>query len=108
MRIIVVGAKRRVKAVKELLRSRITDDRSSYDVSDVKRDGTLFVRFHSTNSAPARITAAAFEAVLIEMKVEFSRENGEPKYRMRADQFGNDEGVLSDDPCEPDDQANHR
>lgn len=86
MRKTVHNSKALAKALEAFILANVTGHRTSFDVSDVKQDGTVFVRFRSTPHDPAIFLAETFRDALSGRGLQFVQTE-DTKFRLALDQF---------------------
>lgn len=67
----VHNSKARIKALEQFIIQNVCEERSSFEVSDVKRDGTVFVRFRSITEVSATHAMTAFQDAMNESKKDY-------------------------------------
>jgi hypothetical protein len=85
----VTGVKARTRALVQFILANVTGHRTSFEVSDVKGDGTVFVRFRSTPHDPATHLAEAFREALVGRGIQFYRTE-DTKFRFALVNFSPD------------------
>jgi hypothetical protein len=83
----VHNAKSLTKALVSFILENATGHRTSFDVSDVKGDGTVFVRFRSSPHDPAVVLAEGFSRALNARNMAFVQTD-DNKFRLPLEQFG--------------------
>lgn len=86
MKKVVHNAKARTKALEAFILENVTGHRTSFEVSDVKQDGTVFVRFRSSPHTPAIVLAESFSGSLGARGLQFVQTD-DTKFRLALDQF---------------------
>lgn len=86
MKKVVHDSKARTKALVQFILANATGHRTSFEVSDVKADGTVFVRFRSSPHVPAIVLAESFRDALNGLKLQFVQTE-DTKFRLALDQF---------------------
>jgi hypothetical protein len=82
----VHNSKALIKVLIDFILANVTGHRTSFEVSDVKRDGTVFVRFRSSPHDPAIYLAEAFRDALSGRGLQFVQTE-DTKFRLALDQF---------------------
>lgn len=82
----VHDSKVRTRTLVQFILENVTGRYVSFDVSGVKRDGTVFVRFRSTPHDPAIILAKSFRDALNGHGLLFLQTE-DTKFRLALDQF---------------------
>lgn len=85
----VHNSKALTKTLVDFILANVTRHRTSFEVSDVKRDGTVFVRFRSSPRDPAICLAESFCDAL-NARGFFFVQTDDTKFRMALDQFALD------------------
>lgn len=87
----VADSNARIDALKAFILEHVCDHKSHFEVSDVKQDGTVFVRFRGCRKgsygASAAEEAQRFNQALWASKVEFVQTD-DVKFRLALKQFG--------------------
>ena len=83
----VHNSKARTRALISFLLEEVIENQQAYEVSDVKQNGTVFVRFRSVTEAAATASACAFQDALEAFGARFQRPE-EHKFRLALEQFG--------------------
>lgn len=86
MKPLVHGSKARTKALVRFILDNVSGHRTSFEVSPVKGDGTVFVRFRSSPHDPAIFLAEAFRDALGGHGLRFVQTE-DTKFRLALDQF---------------------
>lgn len=86
MKTVVHNSKARTQALVAFILGNVTGHRSAFEVSDVKGDGTVFVRFRSSPHEPAITLAEAFRDALGGSGLLFVQTE-DTKFRLALDQF---------------------
>ncbi len=86
MKKVVHDSKARTKALVQFILENATGHRTSFEVSDVKGDGTVFVRFRSSPHDPAIVLAETFSRALNAQNLQFVQTE-DTKFRLALDQF---------------------
>jgi|SRR6478609_1046831 len=66
--------------------SHVTGDRAAFELSDVKGDGTVFVRFRSTDKVSSIFLAETFRDALNGLSIQFEQTD-DTKFRASLDAF---------------------
>ncbi len=82
----VPHGKARLKALEQFILANATVYSSAFEISDVKGDGTVFVRFRSSPVYSAISIAEAFRDALNGHKLQFVQTD-DNKFRLALDQF---------------------
>ena len=82
----VHNSKAHTKALVQFILANATGHRTSFEVSDVKSDGTVFVRFRSSPYDPAIFIAEEFSKALNAQNLQFVQTE-DTKFRLALDQF---------------------
>lgn len=82
----VHNSKALTKALIDFILANATGHRTSFEVSDVKQDGTVFVRFRSSPHDPAICLAESFRDALNARGLLFVQTE-DTKFRLALDQF---------------------
>lgn len=69
----VHDSKRLLAGLKRYIERFVTSNRSAYEVSDAKQDGTVFVRFKSAGDVDAQVLCGLFHAALGRLGACFTR-----------------------------------
>lgn len=83
---VVHDCRARAKALAQFIIERADCHRTSFELSDVKGDGTVFVRFRSSTQAPAIVHAESFRDALNAGGILFDQTE-DTKFRLALDQF---------------------
>jgi hypothetical protein len=86
MKKMVHDSKARTKALVQFILANACGHRTSFEVSDVKSDGTVFVRFRSSPHDPAVFLAEEFSRALNAQGLQFVQTE-DTKFRLALDQF---------------------
>lgn len=77
---------RLLTALDAFIRERVTPNRHAYEVSDVKSDGTVFIKFRSAGDMSADGHATVFTQALSTKAYLFTRPTA-VQFRLALDQF---------------------
>lgn len=83
----VHNSKALLKSLESFILQNVVAQRSAFDVSGVKADGTVFVRFRSTDTASATQLAFDFIDHLSRRRARYTQTD-DHKFRLPIDQFG--------------------
>ena len=83
----VHDSKARVRTLAEFIKENVGCQKSVFDISAVKRDDTVFVRFTSSTVDPASWYVRLFREALVASGRVFE-EPGPCQFRLALDQFG--------------------
>lgn len=86
MKKVVHNSKALTQALTQFILANATGHRTSFEVSDVKQDGTVFVRFRSSPHEPAIFLAEQFRNALNARGLLFVQTE-DTKFRLALDQF---------------------
>ena len=87
----VHDSKRLTSLLCAFIHQHVTHSPGASEVSDVKRDGTVFVRFTSTGAVPSSLRCDLFQAALHRAGIVSVRTD-ECRFRLALDQFRDREG----------------
>ena len=88
----VADSRKRTKALEQFIVFHMEIPKSLFEVSDVKRDGTVFVKFRSSDYADAMTLTESFGQALQYAKKDYVQTD-DNKVRLALEQFGGqDEG----------------
>jgi hypothetical protein len=76
----------RINALINFIIEHTKTDKSTFQVSDVKRDGTVFVKFRSSSTIPALFLAECFNRALWSANMQFTQTT-DVQFRLSLDQF---------------------
>lgn len=82
----VHNSKQRVKALEDFIYANVIGHRTAFQVSDVKQDGTVFVRFRSAHIWSAMDITRSFTQELTRLGKAFVQTD-DNKVRLALDQF---------------------
>lgn len=83
----VHNSKALLQTLSTLITESVTDCKSGFELSPVKADGTVFVRFRSTDTASANELAYRFIEVLSLKRAQYTQTD-DHKFRLPLTQFG--------------------
>jgi hypothetical protein len=86
MKAMVHNSKARVRTLAEFIMENVCGHHTSFEISDIKQDGTVFVKFRSSTTDPAIMLANGFAEALNAGDRSFARTE-ECKFRLALDQF---------------------
>jgi hypothetical protein len=84
--VMVHDSKARVRTLAEFILCHVTHIKSAFNISAVKRDGTVFVKFTSSTVDPASWYVRRFREELVASGRQFE-EPGPCQFRLALDQF---------------------
>lgn len=82
----VFASKARIKTLERFLFDEVIERPQAFEVSDVKGDGTVFVRFRSVTEASATACAKSFREACEGRGILYTQTE-ENKFRLALDQF---------------------
>ena len=80
------NGKARLKALTALILEQVTGHRTSFEISDIKADGTVFVRFRSSPVDPASFLVGEFTSFLEARGVTYTRPD-DTRFRFAIDEL---------------------
>jgi hypothetical protein len=83
----VADSRKRTRALEQFIVFHMEIPKSLFEVSDVKRDGTVFVKFRSSDFAPAMTLTENFGEALRYANKDFVQTD-DNKIRLALEQFG--------------------
>ena len=83
----VHDSKRLIRTFIDFVSANVSGHRTSFEVSDVKRDGTICVRFRSSPVDSSLELASRFAAAMTQATKDFVQTD-DNKFRLALDQFG--------------------
>jgi hypothetical protein len=82
----VAHSNARIAALTALILEEVIENKQAFTVSDVKADGTVFVKFRSCTQASSDASVNAFSTALWDMKTKWTQVD-DRTFRLALDQF---------------------
>ncbi len=87
-------AKARTQALSKFILDNVVGHKTAFEISDVKQDGTVFVKFRSYMEWPAMSLASDFNRALCRSNLLFTQ-TSDKQIRLALDQFAHEEKAES-------------